>query len=98
MEADLQHDFTGSMEVLFEHDIAFDGFSYLVIFGKHINGGFIAIPNWNICCEASALPDNAAYNTEKLVRAGMKKKTARAIADYISGAMELKEAMEEMAI
>ena len=38
------------------------------------------------------------YDTEKLVRAGMKKKTARAIADYISGAMELKEAMEEMAI
>lgn len=38
------------------HEISVDygGNNYLVIYGQHINGGFISIPNWNVCVEASA--------------------------------------------
>lgn len=59
--------------------------NYLVIYGRHINGGFIAIPNWNICVEASAqsLWKDVTYN--KLVLAGQKgmKQAAEAIARSI---------------
>lgn len=56
-----------SYEVSETHEISVDcnGFNFLVIYGKHINGWFIAIPNWNICTEASH-PDNIHYNAEKL--------------------------------
>lgn len=38
------------------------GFHFLCIFGKHINGGFLAIPNWNICVELSDDINDFAYN------------------------------------
>lgn len=83
-------------EVTDTHEISvdFDGFSYLVIFGSHINGGFIAIINHGICCEASS-PDNISYNVERLIRAGMARKPAQevatSIAAYASASCCLKE-------
>lgn len=49
------------------HEFAVDinDFSFLVVYGHHINGWFIAIPNWNFCTEA-AEPTDTFYNTEKL--------------------------------
>ncbi|MCD7724258.1 MAG: hypothetical protein LUI12_01675 [Clostridiales bacterium] len=47
--------------------IDWNGFSYLVIYGRHINGWFIAIPNWEVCVEASE-PTDVLYNTEKLAK------------------------------
>lgn len=41
-------------------------FNFLIIYGKHINGWFIAIPNHGICTEASHPSSGFAYNTEKL--------------------------------
>ena len=34
------HDLTDTAKIIFEHDVQFNGYSYLVIFGRHINGGF----------------------------------------------------------
>lgn len=48
-----------------EFSVDHNGFNYLVIYGHHINGWFIAIPNWQICTEAGP-PDSVPYNTEKL--------------------------------
>ena len=59
MRTKLEHDFTKNTKVYFEHSVEINDNSYLIIFGHHINGGFIAIPNWNICCEASAHNDNS---------------------------------------
>lgn len=87
MEANIQQDFTKSIEVYFEHDISISGYSYLIIYGKHINGCFIAIPNWEICCEASGRSNDVFFNMERLKQAGLKKETAKAIANYIKDAM-----------
>lgn len=48
-----------------EVGINYNGSHYLIIYGKHINGWFIASPNWQFCVEA-AHPDDDFYNTEKL--------------------------------
>lgn len=79
------HDYTSNTKVLFEHDIQFNGYSYLVIYGKHINGGFIAIPNWNICAEAG---DSVLYNTEKLIDSGLDQNTAQTIATHINDVLK----------
>ena len=68
--------------VLFETDLSVNGYSYLTIYGRHINGGFCCIPNWNIGCERSE-PNDTFYNTEKLVGAGLSEETANAIAKGI---------------
>ena len=52
-------------EVSQAHEISVGCF--LIIYGKHINGWFIAIPNWEVCTEA-ANPQDVFYNTEKLSR------------------------------
>lgn len=70
----------------YEISVDYDGFNFLVIFGHHINGGFIAVVNHGICCEASS-PDSINYNMYRLVRAGMKKKPAQEIAETIAAYM-----------
>lgn len=50
-----------------EASVDWNGYNFLVIYGKHINGWFIAIPNWNVCTEAGQ-PSDDFYNTEKLSR------------------------------
>ncbi len=57
-------------EVSNTHEISIDwnGYNFLVIYGQHINGWFIAIPNWGICIEASD-PTDTFYNSEKLAKA-----------------------------
>uniref|UniRef100_A0AAU8B5D3 Phage protein n=1 Tax=Dulem virus 39 TaxID=3145757 RepID=A0AAU8B5D3_9CAUD len=54
-------------EVSETHEISVDwnGDNFLVIYGKHINGWFIAIPNWQVCTEAGE-PGDVLYNIEKL--------------------------------
>lgn len=50
-----------------EISVDWNGYNFLIIYGKHINGWFIAIPNWNVCAEAGQ-PSDDFYNTEKLSR------------------------------
>ncbi|MFQ9767925.1 MAG: DUF6618 family protein [Thomasclavelia ramosa] len=76
-------DFTLENQIYFEHSVEIDGYSYLIIFGHHINGGFIAIPNHKISCEASSDAD-VIYNTAKLHEAGLEKNISKAIANYIN--------------
>lgn len=54
-------------EVCNVHEISVDigGFSYLVIYGQHINGWFISIFNKNVCIEA-AQPEDIGYSAERL--------------------------------
>lgn len=44
-------------ECIMEISVAVNGNSYLVIFGKHINGGFCSIPNWGagVSCRAMTI-------------------------------------------
>lgn len=69
--------------VYFEHSISCYGYSYLVIFGYHINGAYICVPNWSIGCEASDHLYSIGYNQAKLENAGLKPGAALAIATYI---------------
>ena len=51
----------------YELSVNWNGFNFLIIYGKHKNGWFIAIPNWNICTEAGE-PEDDCYNTTKLAK------------------------------
>ncbi len=55
-----------------------DGNYYLVIYGKHINGYFCAIPNFKAVCEM-AEPTDTFYNFEQLTAAGISDKAAKSI-------------------
>lgn len=37
----LEHNFTKNTKIYFEHNVEINENSYLIIFGHHINGGFI---------------------------------------------------------
>lgn len=50
-----------------EFSVDWNGFNFLIIYGHHKNGWFIAIPNWNKCTEARE-PSDVAYNTTKLAQ------------------------------
>jgi len=66
MEAKIKREY----EISNAHEISVDwnGYNFLIIYGKHINGWFIAIPNWEVCIEASD-PTDTFYNSEKLAKA-----------------------------
>lgn len=49
-----------------EINIDVNGYSFLCIFGEHINGGFLAMPNWKICVELSADANDFAYNSDQI--------------------------------
>lgn len=68
--------------VNFEYSVAIGDWTYLVIYGKHINGYFCCIPNWKLGCEM-ANPCEIAYNKDKLVEAGATEKVAQAISNSI---------------
>ena len=93
MSVKLQRDQTESLGICFEHDIAWNGHSFLVIYGKHINGHYIAIPNWGVCCEAG-YPRDSFYNTERLSRLDLPEGAAGAIASYIEEAVEVVDEVE----
>lgn len=73
---------TFNAEVITEASIAIGGLTYLTIYGRHINGYFIALPKKGIAAE-QAEPDNIAYNKDKLTEAGLNEGIAQAIAEEI---------------
>lgn len=73
----------GAKVDLDELSLDFDGINYLVIFGHHVNGGFIALPNAGICVEGSGDPNETGYNSEQLQLAGLSKDHADTIAHAI---------------
>ena len=54
-----------SVSSIHEISVDWNGWNFLIIYGKHINGWFIAIPNWELCVEASE-PTNVDFNTARL--------------------------------
>ena len=80
MKAEIQSDY----EVSKVHEISVDwnGYNFLIIYGQHVNGWFIAIPNWNICVEATE-PSNYWYNVDKLAYAFNNADRGKAIATTI---------------
>lgn len=71
MKTTIITDHTKECYIYFEHSIPINGCEYFLIFGHHTNGGFICIPNWNICCEASDSIGSVGYNASKLLIAGI---------------------------
>lgn len=72
--------------VLFEANIEANGCSYLVIYGKHVNGYFMCIPNFGFGCEMSD-PADTFWNCESMINAGLDNSTARCIAGEIKSIM-----------
>lgn len=61
---------TGKIKLLsrgfpIEANIEANGWNFHVIIGKHINGNYICIPNWNIGSELAGLEDSF-WNRERL--------------------------------
>ena len=81
---ELEYNITASFtaKVMFEMTVEVDGSSFLVIYGRHINGGFCCITNWNISCEMSCTND-VFYNTGQLMRCDINENVAVAIASAI---------------
>lgn len=73
-------------EAFFEISFCANGSHFLVIYGKHGNGGFCCIPNFGIGCEMSDEPNDVFYNTEKLTAAGLPLIDAEAVAKAIKQA------------
>lgn len=67
--SDATYRIKSTYEVTQTHEFSVDwnGFNFLIIYGHHKNGWFIAIPNWNKCTEAGE-PSDVAYNTTKLAQ------------------------------
>ena len=73
---------------LFEVSFNTCGSNYLVIYGKHVNGYYCCIPNWEVGCEM-AEPSDTFYNTERLVSAGLNALAAKNIALMIKQVSEV---------
>jgi len=76
-------DYTYKTSIVFEHELDINGYPFLVIFGKHIKGAFIAIPNWGICCEANA-EGSYKYNFKSLISTGLDRNSSETIAKHIN--------------
>lgn len=78
----------------------FNGESYLLIYGRHVNGYFCCFPSRNKSCEMSD-PSDEFYNYERLVAAGFTDIEARFLATLIFDKLmkkideDLKEQFEE---
>jgi hypothetical protein len=80
--------------VLFEASIAVEGVTYLIIYGKHINGYFCSLPGRKWGCEM-ADPEEVAYNRDKLMDCGASEKVAHALAEAIRFVMQNSVLMEQ---
>lgn len=52
-----------------EENLNCHGLSFLCVFGKHINGGYVAILNWGVSAELSAHRNELDYNRKKMLEA-----------------------------
>lgn len=67
-----------------EISVDYNGNNYLVIYGRHINGGFFSIPNWKVGGELSGFWDDTFYNGGVIGRAVKSKRAGKAIAEAIA--------------
>lgn len=81
MDYIIQKKYIASVEL--EISVDANGYNFLVLYGKHINGGWCAIPNHGVACEMGDANDTF-YNAEALIHCGMSVRCARAIAAAIA--------------
>lgn len=68
-----------------EISVDWNGHNFLVIYGKHINGGFFSIPNWGVGGELSGhFASDVFGNTEYINRYLKNKRAAQQIAMAIA--------------
>lgn len=68
-----------------EMSVEWNGHSFLVIYGKHINGGFFSVPNWGIGGKLSSnFASDVFSNTEYINRYLKNKRAAQQIAMAIA--------------
>ena len=83
MECEIVYIGDDSVKDVHHIGVEYHGVHYSVIFGKYVNGGFCAIPNFRVGCELSDFTDTL-WNTESLDRALKNEKAATAIAAAIA--------------
>lgn len=84
MEYKITHTFSFDGDsMITEFQIEIENNKLLVIYGRHINGYFIALPQVNISCEALRAED-IKKNTIYLAQAGIRSDYAQAICSAIS--------------
>lgn len=52
-----------------EISIEVGGMSYLIIYGRHVNGWYLCMPGWNVSCELGNPADCLAWNLDSLTGA-----------------------------
>lgn len=71
-------------ETMFEISVEYRGGSYLIIFGRHINGYFCCMPMLGLACEMS-YPSDVYYNADRLEKqCDLDEDTAYALAEAIA--------------
>jgi len=66
-----------------EISVDYNGFSYVVIYGEHVNGGFFCIPNFQVGGELSSETTDVLWNSESIGRALEDMEAGKAIARAI---------------
>ncbi|MDE6957595.1 MAG: hypothetical protein K2O96_05815 [Lachnospiraceae bacterium] len=77
-----------------EISVDWNGFNFLIIYGRHKNGWFIAIPNWNKCTEAGE-PEDVAYNATKIALTNIHSEASIYLAQAIKEHWEYLKQCEE---
>lgn len=72
------------------YEVSYDvgGYNYLLIFGSHINGMFLCVPNWGIGCELAGDHKAVYYNKCNIAAAGLDLSASEAIAKFICDFLE----------
>lgn len=82
MQYEITQHFTFTNIYPHEFMIKIENQNILVIFGRHVNGYFMAFPQLNISCEAAA-PSAISKNTVYLTQAGIRSDYAYCISQAI---------------
>lgn len=90
MDYKIAHVWDSNINGVHHIDVEHNGYSYSVIFGRYINGGFFSIPNWGVGGNLGQFSDTF-WNTESLSRVLKSNKAAKAIAMAIAEFGEMEE-------
>ncbi len=71
-----------------EISIDYNGYNYLIVFGKHVNGGYFAIINHGVCGELATFKD-IFWNTESISKAVKDYETGKVLALAIAAYAEV---------
>lgn len=73
-------DFTDESGIYFEHSLNYNGKAYLVIYGYHVDGNFVFLPNQMRGC---TVDNDFQPISQKMIEAGFKAEFATVVAEYI---------------